>query len=71
MIAVKRYTPRKRHGGVMCHHTLELQEDGSQRVYLSRCFTCPCGEPLKDGDRVYDSYNDGRTYHVNCVDLEG
>lgn len=66
---MRRYTSRKRHGGWDCHATLVYSGRGEGRIrFLSRCFHCPCGEPLHDGDQVFvDPVTDRTTtVHVNC-----
>jgi hypothetical protein len=66
-MTITRYTPRPNHGGSTPHHTLAIDLDtGEQSEFFSRCFECPCGEDMRDGDPALYDANDRFLAHANC-----
>lgn len=67
-LEIVRYAPRVRHGGFERHGATVVDLDtGEVTEYFSRCFECPCGEAMNDGDpAIYDA--DGRFLaHAACA----
>lgn len=66
---VRRYYPRRRHGGVYCDGTTRYDLNTGKKAgrTFGRAFACICGEPMKDGDAL--AREPFPVVHANCAEL--